>query len=161
MSEPTHCPACGEPMTCQEFAKISVDHCLTGCRGIWFDQGELQKLDHKLKGMSPALREALVDSPPTESRGPIECPHCREQMERLEYEAQATVTVDRCRSCEGIFLDAGELGLIRDRPMTGKEKVRFRIRRRHRAGRHRRREAEKHEALDGQMMIICTMMSGF
>ena len=132
MTEPIHCPACGEPMSREEFAKIAVDHCLTGCRGIWFDRGELQKLDHKLKGMSPALRDALSDPGPGragEPRGPIDCPRCRVPMDELEYEAQATVDVDRCGTCDGIFLDASELAAIRDRPLTGKERARSRIRR--------------------------------
>jgi uncharacterized protein len=158
--DPPSCPACGEPMTRQDFAKVAVDHCLTGCRGIWFDRGELQKLDHQLKGMSPALRDALSGTPPVEPRGPIDCPHCREQMDQLEYEAQTTVTVDRCRSCEGIFLDAGELGAIRNRPLTGTELKRARIRSRHRAGRHRRREQERHTELAARMAVLSTMVHG-
>lgn len=154
MTEPINCPACSEPMSHQDFAKVCVDHCLTGCRGIWFDSGELKKLDHKLKGMSPALKEALADPRRSEPRGPIDCPHCRKQMDQLEYEAQTTVTVDRCAGCGGIFLDAGELEAIRERPLTGKELARYRIRRRHQAARHERNQAEWDEDLAGQMAII-------
>ena len=39
------------------------------------------------------------------------CPHCKEPMIILEYEE---VEIDYCLSCEGIWLDAGELELLFD-----------------------------------------------
>ncbi|MCK5328741.1 MAG: zf-TFIIB domain-containing protein [Candidatus Latescibacteria bacterium] len=37
------------------------------------------------------------------------CPACNVEMEQLKYEG---VNVDRCPSCEGVWLDSGELRLI-------------------------------------------------
>lgn len=153
MTEAIHCPACSVPMSQQDFANIIADLCVSGCRGIWFDRGELQKLDHKLKGMNPALREALAEPGRNESRGLIDCPRCEQQMDQLEYVVQPEVTVDTCAACGGIFLDAGELAAIRDRPLTPKELARGRIRRRHRAARYQR-EQEAIAAAD-MILIVC------
>ena len=38
------------------------------------------------------------------------CPKCQSQMDALEYEG---IEVDRCRSCHGIWFDAGESHWLR------------------------------------------------
>lgn len=44
--------------------------------------------------------------------GAMRCPKCRADMEQISYEG---VEVDRCTLCNGIWFDAGEMDLFRDK----------------------------------------------
>ena len=44
--------------------------------------------------------------------GAMRCPKCRADMEQVEYEG---TEVDRCTICHGIWFDAGEIGMLRDK----------------------------------------------
>lgn len=39
------CPACDKLLTPFQAGKVTVDVCLAGCGGVWFDNFELQKVD--------------------------------------------------------------------------------------------------------------------
>lgn len=47
----------------------------------------------------------------------MDCPACRNAMITLEL---ADVEIDHCLQCGGIWLDAGELGLLMDDPVKAK-----------------------------------------
>ncbi|MBE7439693.1 MAG: zf-TFIIB domain-containing protein [Spirochaetales bacterium] len=61
--------------------------------------------------VEPLEQERTVGSkrPPRKSRQLI-CPACQSPM---HIETMGKVEVDRCSNCGGIFLDSGELGLLR------------------------------------------------
>jgi PAT family beta-lactamase induction signal transducer AmpG len=44
--------------------------------------------------------------------GAMRCPKCRSDMEQVEYEG---TEVDRCETCKGIWFDAGEIELLRNK----------------------------------------------
>jgi len=44
--------------------------------------------------------------------GAMRCPKCRADMEQIEYEG---IEVDRCTICNGIWFDAGEIDVLRDK----------------------------------------------
>jgi len=44
--------------------------------------------------------------------GAMRCPKCRADMERVDYEG---TEVDRCTICNGIWFDAGEIDVLRDK----------------------------------------------
>jgi Zn-finger nucleic acid-binding protein len=44
--------------------------------------------------------------------GAMRCPKCRSDMEKIEYDG---IEVDRCITCNGIWFDAGEVDLLRNR----------------------------------------------
>jgi len=44
--------------------------------------------------------------------GAIRCPKCRSDMEQIDYEG---TEIDRCTICKGIWFDAGEFDVMRDR----------------------------------------------
>jgi len=52
------CPACKSDMIVVEHSKIELDYC-TGCRGVWFDSGELELLLESagLEGLDPLLAD--------------------------------------------------------------------------------------------------------
>ena len=123
----------------ENFGNVLVDVCDNGCQGIWFDGDELARLDHNRKGGGPALQHALaaVAKPPTER--PLSCPRCDVEMDTIDYELHQPVAVDSCPDCTGVFLDAGELALIRSRELTADEAQKARGKFRRRRGFRRRR----------------------
>jgi uncharacterized protein len=106
--EQLHCPACRTPLIVVEREGIEVDCCPT-CRGIWFDEGELELLGESAGvTMSPSSLFAAGGRP-----GRRRCPRCSVRMELLDAaELQGrSVEVDRCPE-HGLWLDRGELGRI-------------------------------------------------
>lgn len=115
------CPVCGKDMVMENFG-IDVEVCENGCKGIWFDHGELQLLDQPGEGMGAAL-EAALRSPRNNhgQRGPIKCPKCGIPMHTHKFERDKEVNVDECYGCGGFFLDSGELNEIRNHYMSDAE----------------------------------------
>ena len=109
------CLACQSEMSQQDFNGVAVNVCEGGCRGIWFDAMGLVKVLEIYEGLSPELRDA-IDQPLHEDagRGRIPCPRCGISLQRRPHRPDSKVTVDECYSCGGFFLDAGELGTIRE-----------------------------------------------
>ena len=103
------CPKCRALMETVKFgADIKVARC-TGCGGLFCNAQTLQKLrdewisDAVLDKGSAALgarHNAMLD---------IACPECGTRMDRVRDHEQSHITLDNCSSCNGVFLDAGEL----------------------------------------------------
>ncbi len=90
------CPACHTTLVVVERHGIEVDWCLE-CRGLWFDEGELELLGEQT-GHMPNIAE-LGQKPGDEvEKGPRRCPRCRHKMDRLSIanEGAANVQIDRC-----------------------------------------------------------------
>ncbi len=73
---------------------VELDRCLK-CGGVWFDGGELEDV----------LRRKLKVRPLGQAER--KCVACRATMDLVEL--HDGVEVERCRTCHGVFLDAGEL----------------------------------------------------
>jgi Zn-finger nucleic acid-binding protein len=92
-----------------------VDVCWGGCGGIWFDNFELQRVDEETEFAGQQLvnipTDAGVEVDYERRRG---CPKCPDVvMMRHFFSERKQVQVDKCPSCGGVWLDAGELELIR------------------------------------------------
>ena len=115
------CPVCSKEMVEQDFG-IKVDVCKNGCKGIWFDHGELVRLDEKNEGLGQALKEALnYPRANDENRGQLLCPKCGIPMQTHKYKRSKEVNVDECYNCGGFLLDSGEITEIRDTYMSDEE----------------------------------------
>jgi Zn-finger nucleic acid-binding protein len=115
------CPVCGKEMVTENFG-VNVNVCENGCKGIWFDQGELRMLDQKNEGAGAALEVALRCPRNNDGkRGPIICPKCSIPLHTHKYKRDQEVNVDECYSCGGFFLDSGELTEIRNNYMSDTE----------------------------------------
>jgi Zn-finger nucleic acid-binding protein len=110
-----NCPNCGNEMTALHISGVEIDFCRNGCHGVWFDNYELVKLDEVHEGSGTELQEILSarrdDSTKTEK---LICPKCELPMKRRKYKYGSDVEIDNCYSCNGIFLDSGELAAIRE-----------------------------------------------
>jgi Zn-finger nucleic acid-binding protein len=110
-----NCPVCANTLTSVRAGAVTVDLCVGGCGGIWFDQFELQKLDGPDEPAGDLLgnvrRRADLQIDPSQRR---HCPRCNDiVMMRHFYSPLRRVEVDECPNCGGYWLDAGELALIR------------------------------------------------
>jgi Zn-finger nucleic acid-binding protein len=116
------CPVCKKTMVEQDFGGVKVHVCINGCKGLWFDWLQLQKLDHKNQGFGDALQAALkYPRVNDDNRGRLTCPKCKLLMYRHEFDLDKEVNVDECYGCGGFFLDSGELSEIRDHSMSPQE----------------------------------------
>ena len=110
-----NCPVCKNEMVEKDFGGVMVDVCENGCKGIWFDWLELEKLDETGEGLGAALEEALsCQRQRDDNRGTINCPKCHKPMVAHLYKSAKDVTVDECYICGGFFLDSGELKVLRE-----------------------------------------------
>ena len=100
------CPACRQVLIVVERERIELD-CCAACRGLWFDAGEFDLLA-EMHGLGPAERDtARFALAPIEERGRL-CPRCDRAMDKVWFDEQHTILVDRC--VHGIWFDRGELG---------------------------------------------------
>jgi uncharacterized protein len=95
---------------------VTIDVCIGGCGGMWFDNFELKKVDEPRESAGDLLinvvpREGLAIDWNKKRR----CPKCQDIfLMRHFFSPQRRVEVDECGNCGGIWLDAGELALIRE-----------------------------------------------
>jgi Zn-finger nucleic acid-binding protein len=102
-----NCPKCTAEMFPDKFGQIIIDRC-AGCGGIWFDIGELNLLK-EMKG-SEAIDEGLakVGRIYDKVARTVNCPRCATPLARMSDKEQPHIHMEACKSCSGVFLDAGE-----------------------------------------------------
>lgn len=103
------CPKCLADLRPVEYQGVTVDVC-PGCRGVWLDPGELALLRGADQDVPAASVLGRTGHP--ESSGYI-CPRCEGGFETFEFAPDTSLYVDRCKNCQGIWLDAGELTKVR------------------------------------------------
>lgn len=117
-----NCPACGKQLSQMVVGGVTVDVCQSGCAGLWFDNFELKKFDEPHESAGEALLEIERDnSVEVDQDKRRNCPKCDKVMMRHFFSVRKQVAVDECPSCAGIWLDMGELGLIRKQFETEEE----------------------------------------
>jgi MFS transporter, PAT family, beta-lactamase induction signal transducer AmpG len=101
------CPKCRSDMEQIVIDGTEVDRC-SSCHGLWFDDGELEKL--RTREAAAALD--IGDVKTGKKYNAIEdyrCPRCAGTMNRLVDPKQTHIWFEQCDSCRGSFFDAGEL----------------------------------------------------
>lgn len=110
------CPACDFELSKKNIEGIELDVCEGGCGGIWFDNLELQKFDeaHECAGGDFLnIRTGKSKERPGPPK-PRKCPKCPAVvMTRHYFDTLKKVIIDECSVCGGIWLDAGELAVVR------------------------------------------------
>jgi Zn-finger nucleic acid-binding protein len=110
-----NCPACDNRLTPVTAGGVTVDVCKSGCGGIWFDNFELPKLKDPLNFDATLLLQADYSGHvPVDFEKRRNCPKCPDiVMMRHFFSQRRQVQVDECPNCGGMWLDAGELAMIR------------------------------------------------
>ena len=109
-----NCPSCNASLSEITHQGVTVDVC-PGCRGVWLDPGELALLsdtENDLPKESDSRRTAPGQG--LQSKTDSHCPRCQAGFDTFEYAPGTSLYIDRCKDCEGIWLDAGELKKIRN-----------------------------------------------
>lgn len=106
------CPKCNVPLRQTdpgEHGFVVLDTC-EKCKGSWFDAGELNRLDDSVwtNVEEHAYHEVEGD------HQSVACPKCDVPLTPLSPKDAEELIVDRCPSCDGFWLDAGELDRIAD-----------------------------------------------
>ncbi|MAV37674.1 MAG: hypothetical protein CMJ59_19705 [Planctomycetaceae bacterium] len=114
------CPRDGTELASVSVAGVELDKCHQ-CDGIWFDERELEvirkldlgEIEEQLErefGRNPEYREGETD-------GYMRCPRCASDDGRLQqhhFSYVVPVKIDRCQTCQGIWLDDNELDKVMD-----------------------------------------------
>ncbi|MDB6034576.1 MAG: hypothetical protein JWM16_4914 [Verrucomicrobiales bacterium] len=110
-----NCPACDHELTPVTAGGVTVDVCKGGCGGIWFDNFELPKISDPLNFDAASLLQVDYDGHTlVDFERRRNCPKCPDiVMMRHFFSQRRQVQVDECPNCGGMWLDAGELAMIR------------------------------------------------
>ena len=104
------CPVCKCDMIVVEYHNIELDYC-TGCKGVWFDSGELE-LILELRGLEEIklFLDNILDSPEAiSSEKKRKCPICGHKMKKASISEQPKIIIDVCREEHGLWFDGGEV----------------------------------------------------
>ena len=119
------CPVCKYNMVVVEYHSIELDYC-TGCRGVWFDSGELELLlkSHGLEAASPFLDNIFGSPEAVSSETKRKCPICSRKMRKTALGEQPPILIDACDREHGLWFDGGEVTqlikqLAGEHPATG------------------------------------------
>jgi Zn-finger nucleic acid-binding protein len=98
------CPRCDLPLKeTQTKTGVWIDICQQ-CWGLWLDGDETD-----YAGYDYGLPE-----PDEVHEGTFECPRCGGEIEEWWYDINiGKMIIDRCKSCEGVWLDSKELKVLR------------------------------------------------
>ena len=78
------------------------------CGGVWLDKGELGelKVSASVMDMHRLKPRARRRAPPSSAAVNLRCPACTGTLSAFPL---AAVAIDICESCQGLWLDTGEL----------------------------------------------------
>jgi Zn-finger nucleic acid-binding protein len=115
------CPRCDGRLDYIEAEELQIvpppalDHC-PDCGGIWIQRASLTPLiglDLKLLRRWESVLAAQVRGVSATREAEIICPVCHVPLDEHPYARDDSVRVDQCHACLGLWLDSGELVLIK------------------------------------------------
>jgi Zn-finger nucleic acid-binding protein len=113
-----HCPVCKPERTLEpaplEEGKLSARRC-PSCNGHFIRSADYWRWRAIAGDNLPAQPAAAEARAATEASGLRLCPDCSHVMGRYKVGHGVGFTVDRCRNCEGAWLDGGEWEALRVR----------------------------------------------
>lgn len=100
------CPKCRSDMSQIQIEGTEVDRC-SSCHGLWFDDGELEKLRTKEAAAALDIGD-IKTGKQTNKIDHYRCPRCAGSMDKLVDPKQPHIWFEQCDSCHGSFFDSGE-----------------------------------------------------
>lgn len=118
------CPHDGTILQPVRIGRIALDKCHT-CDGLWCDHGELEAIrETELTEVEQKLEESYgnPEVKVAETDGFMRCPRCEGgRLSGMTYAIHRPMRVDRCDTCFGLWLDAGELDKAIGKPTQQEE----------------------------------------
>lgn len=109
---PLKCPKCGQDMASQTVGDVTLERC-TGCTGLWMKASAMERLMARkdLARVVDTGGGATTANSPSEAsaNAVLICPNDRSRLIRMVNHKQPHVQYESCKTCGGVFLDAGEL----------------------------------------------------
>ncbi len=109
------CPACKSVMTRTTSHGCPIRYCIE-CRGVWVSGEVLSKLVQILSWqVKPAESKKQIPfktinvTCPHQLQQTKTCPECELAMQPFNYAYDSNIILDRCSTCNGVWLDPGEL----------------------------------------------------
>ena len=101
------CPRCSDVLDRVTASGIEVDVC-SSCAGVWLDKGELGalKISASVFEMLRLKPKGRRRAPPSSPAVTLSCPACPGTLSAFPLKDLA---IDICDSCQGLWLDKGEL----------------------------------------------------
>lgn len=89
------------------YAGVEVDRC-TECEGIWFDENEAEYLKTVAGSEHLDVGDPEIGSQLDRLDSELLCPRCGTAMVRMVDVDKHMLWYEKCPSCHGLWLDAGE-----------------------------------------------------
>ena len=106
------CPLCPEPLAAAAVEGASVFSC-PDKHGLLIEQKAFSSiLDRSWEAVSRQDAEAATFAARPAARAPLPCPACAVAMDRVPYCGVEALPVERCATCDRIWLDRGMLEAI-------------------------------------------------
>src|SRR5690242_3541966 len=104
------CPDCRETMREEAHHGVRLDVCAY-CAGVWFDQGELGRLQRENLALLADIDTLHVPEvrPRGEAKSRRSCPECGEPLKPFHYLLSSPIELDSCGRCLGVWAEDGEL----------------------------------------------------
>ncbi len=115
------CPKCQSQLQSVTNQGETLSSC-PSCAGFWIGRQTLIEL---MRRAAEALGEEIKAVGFTETPSvttALPCPDCGTALSTLHYRA---IQVERCPTCKGVFLDAGELKALADRVVSSQQQWRI------------------------------------
>ncbi len=103
------CPVCKVPLTNMSYDGVSFAEC-PQCAGIWLHRDGLKQL--KAQNVEHLNQIDVMNVPQkvaVSQPAIMDCPECGYAMERFRYMIDSPVMLDCCNTCDGLWIDDGEL----------------------------------------------------
>ncbi len=122
-ASPFSCPKCRQPLIDEEYEGAAVERC-TFCEGVLVGKGCLPRIiireekgfTDRIKKMAALTQEdglrRMRDKVKAGAPSYLKCPKCSQDMLRNFYTMAYLVEVDRCDTCNLIWLDKDELEIL-------------------------------------------------
>ena len=109
------CPACPSHLSEVKAYGMKLDVCTDSCGGVWFDSGELARVDELHEKVDSRVLRPMGNQKVAVDKSRLrDCPCCpNTKLVRHLEDERSDVEVDICPTCEGVFLDFGELSTLR------------------------------------------------
>lgn len=119
------CPACSNNLQQMVINDVTLDVCVGGCGGVWFDDLELKKFDEPHESDGNLLLNINKDpNIEVDHSKRLNCPNCNDiVMARHFFSVKMAVELDECYKCGGIWLDFGEMTVLQNLYKTEEEKI--------------------------------------
>ena len=105
------CPRCRQQLVENQVDEFTVRLCVP-CRGILLPHGDLTAiLDRSWRAVTPEAAQKLEfhATEVLKTEPVFLCPRCARPMEKYGYMGMSAIPIDRCDTCESVWLDADEL----------------------------------------------------